>query len=73
MTSLCDDVLKVFIDYADRELRAGDVRDVLAERGRTYAGPGNISVACARLHREGRLFRVQEGNAAWYCVARAMR
>lgn len=73
MIPLRDDVLKVFIDHADREMRAGDVRDVLASRGRVYAGDGNISVACAKLYREGRLFRVKEGNVAWYCVARAKR
>ena len=73
MISLRDDVLRVFIDYADREMRARDVRDVLAQRGRIYAGDGNVSVMCARLYREAQLFRVREGNVAWYSVARAMR
>ena len=53
MISLRNDVLKVFIDYADREMRARDVRDVLAQRGRIYAGDGNVSVMCARLYPGG--------------------
>jgi hypothetical protein len=70
MVTFRGDVLKVFIDFADREMRARDVLAVLKERGRRYAGHGHISVMCARLHREGALFRVRDKQGAWYCVAR---
>jgi hypothetical protein len=70
MITFHDQVLEVFIDYADREMRARDVLAVLKERGRRYAGHGNISVMCAGLHREGALFRVRDKQGAWYCVAR---
>ena len=70
MVTFRGDVLKVFIDFADREMRAEDVRQVLAQRGRIYAGDGNISVMCAQLHREGLLFRMRDAQGAWYCVAR---
>lgn len=73
MTSLRDDVMRVFVDFADREMLARDVQAVLAERGRVYAGDGNISVMCARLHREGALFRMKDKLGAWYCVAREVR
>lgn len=70
MFSFQDAVLQVFIDYADREMRARDVLQVLKERGRKYAGHGNISVMCAKLHRKGALFRMRDKQGAWYCVAR---
>jgi hypothetical protein len=71
MFSFHDEVLHVFVEYADREMRAGDVRQLMEDRGRKYASNGHISVMCAKLHREGLLFRLQDKQGAWYCVARA--
>ena len=73
MTKLERDVLKLFVDYADRELCADDVRMAMAERGRVCKGNRRYAKTMVALHEAGRLFRNRDGHKVWYCVAREMR
>lgn len=68
-----DSVLQVFLDYPDREMRAIDVWQYLKDSNKTYYRSNHISGACMQLYRDGKLFRKQEGQFVWYCIAREMR
>lgn len=73
MTKLESQVLQLFVDYADRELVADDVRVAMAERGRVCKGNRRYAKTMVSLHQAGWLFRKREGHKVWYCVAREAR
>lgn len=68
--SFDDKVLQVFLDFPDSEMRTVDVQAWFRSNGKNYNSRTNFGEACARLHRQGQLFKRKEGNRVWYCIAR---
>lgn len=64
-------VLDVFLQFPDQELKAADVLQWFRDNDfPVYKRSDTISKCLAQLHREGKLFRRQEGIQVWYCIAR---